>query len=144
MDVTIIVAIISAATAILIAAIGYIVSRRRSLERLRIFDILVEQKTEGACIIDFRVVNRSDFDVSISRIRLKCFDFEVIPTLEHRDYTMSYGTDLSSVNAKAQFLEVPVSQVIKSHATDRFSVTLIARLGIGECRYWKFRPFVIS
>ena len=96
---------------------------------IEIADILVHQEKGGVCLIDFRLVNKSSFEVMISRVRFKVLEYESIPpsgAFGYSGYTMVYDLDITSLQEKGDIIEYIVSQAIESGRTERFGIRVVA------------------
>lgn len=96
---------------------------------IEIADILVHQEQGGIHLIDFRLVNKSSYEVIISRVRFKVLEFESIPpsyAAGYADFTMIYDLDISSLQKEGDVIEYIVSQVIESGRTERFGIRVAA------------------
>lgn len=96
---------------------------------IEIADILVHQEQGGICLIDFRLVNKSPYEVIISRVRFKVLEFESIPpsiAADYADFTMIYDLDISNLQKEGDVIEYIVSQAIESGRTERFGIRVAA------------------
>lgn len=122
----------------------------KKLERkgkLQIIDIIPhENKTEGACELEFLVKNIGSSKVLIYRVNFEALDIfppsdVKLKTLEHLDYSYTYDLNISSLKQIGNTIDCNVSQIVKPDDIDRFKVVLIAKYrDKSEFRRWKLQP----
>jgi hypothetical protein len=99
--------------------------------------------TEKKCVVDFWVTNRGGSQVVVLAV-----DFEVLETGRAElvkgpmPSSATYDLDLTDLTKTGQHAVCPTSQVIAPGESDRFSISLVARLGLGVFAAWKLRPTV--
>jgi hypothetical protein len=97
--------------------------------------------TEKKCIVDFWVTNRGGSQVVVLGV-----DFEVLETGRAElvkgpmPSSATYDLDLTDITTAAQHAECATSQIIAPGESDRFSIALVARLGLGVFAAWRLRP----
>jgi hypothetical protein len=126
----------------------------KKLERegkLQIIDIIPhENKTEGTCELEFQVKNIGGLNVLINHVNFKLLDIfppndVKLQSLEHLDYSYTYGLDISSLKQIGKDIDCRVVQIIKPDEIDRFKIVLIAKdMSGGEFRRWKLEPKLVT
>ena len=113
--------------------------------RLEVTDIFVYYQGVGNAAVEFRVTNRGELPVSISRVRLNVLAVYSDAVAGFLGVSGKYDLDISNLREKGQSAEIPVAQQIAGSETDRFSVTLTARnLGAGVFRAWVLEPVLVT
>lgn len=117
-------------------------SGKRAEGKLQISAIIPQyNKTNGTCLLDFRVHNTGGSDVLINYVNFNVSDVGKIFYLGHKEFSKIYDLDISLLKQKGDTIDYVVSQNIRPGKTDRFGIVLIARnIGIGVFRWWKLEP----
>jgi hypothetical protein len=120
--------------------------REKSPGRAVVTDTIVDDyRPSFDALVDFRVTNKGELPVSISRVRFKVLSVEEIPTKGGLPFSANYDLDISSLWQVGQTAEVAVAHQLTASETDRFSVTLTARkMGMGVFRVWLLQPTLIT
>lgn len=121
---------------------------------LRISDIRVTQDEPPhgpedlrptKCLVDFWVSNDGGSQVIITAV-----DFEVIETARAElvkgpmEPSETYNLDITDLREAGQQAHCPISQVIEPGESDRFTISLIAKLGLGVFAVWRLLPKLIT
>jgi|SRR5215471_224932 len=118
----------------------------RTRPKLEVTDILVDtDRPDHTAVLDFRVINRSDKTLTISRVR-----FEVVSVEEHwllgaLQSSAKYDLDISELAKPGDHAEVAVSNVLPPSGADRFLLVLAAKnMDMGTKRIWQLRPVLVT
>ena len=114
--------------------------------RVEVTDILVDSyRPDFTAILDFRLMNRGDRSLSVSRVRFLVAEVEEVLTLGALNFSASYDLDISNLRKKGDVAEVSVSHVLTKNEVDRFRVVLTAKeMSIGVFRIWKLKPTLVT
>ena len=114
--------------------------------RLEITDILVDSyRKDFNAVLDFRVMNRGEKTMSISRLRLKALSIREVATAGGLDFSAKYDLDISDVTKIGETREISISHTLDPGETDRFAVNLTARkMPVGLFRLWQFEPTIVT
>ena len=101
--------------------------------------VLYDPEYEGACILDFKVVNDSTQPVFITGVHLKVVSFEPLWSWSfHIESSYDYNLDISNLETEGDEIECKISQEVKPGCTDRFRVIAIAP---DACGFWLLEAF---
>ena len=97
--------------------------------------------TDKKALVDFWVTNRGGSQIVVTGV-----DFEVLETGRAEivkgpmPSSATYDLDFTDVASAGQHAECATSQIILPGESDRFSVSLVARLGLGVFAAWRLKP----
>lgn len=115
--------------------------------KLEVTDVIVDShRKDYNAELDFRLINRGDGTLSVSRVRLEAMSVNTVHAVGGvLHYSATYNRDVSHVKKVGEVFEFPVSHSIEAGGTDRFLVKISARdLPDNVFRYWKFRPTLVT
>jgi TIR domain len=119
--------------------------RSKSPGRAIISDILVDPRPDHNAVVDFRVTNKGELPVSISRVRFRVLAVKTMKTLGFLHFSAKYDLDISDLERSGQTAEVAVAHELSPGETDRFALVLTARrMRTGEFRQWCLEPTLVT
>ncbi|MEX3979139.1 hypothetical protein AB4Y45_09155 [Paraburkholderia sp. EG287A] len=91
-----------------------------------------------ACVVDFRVSNRSGVDILINAVEFEVLEFFRRFPLGRANYSETYDIDLSETIEYMAVAECQVAQILKPGEADRFAIVVSATSLAAVCAAWKF------
>ena len=113
---------------------------------LSVSDIIVDDYREDfTAVVDFRLLNRGDKSLTISRVKFDVIKTDKVPTAGFLDFSAKYDLDISNLEKIGDHAEVMISQVLQPGEADRIAIILTAnKLGIGIFQLWKLQPTFVT
>jgi hypothetical protein len=121
--------------------------------RLEVTDIIVNaaeiSRGPRGATLDFRVINRGQRTLSLSRVRFELVDVRDRKNILIYDESLRSSAksalDISDLKKKGDQAEVIVSHVLAGDKADRFAVLLkAANLPANTYRFWSLRPILVT
>ena len=131
--------------AVVTGLFGYL-PKWKSSGNIIVNDIVVQPHIgSSSCSFDFRVMNRGDYDASVSRVRFKVItaEQEVNARSSYHAPSQVYHLNISELGNSQREAEYAISQVVKPGENDRFIVILTADV-TGTIRRWTLEPQLVT